>query len=150
MHFSKALQPGLHIPLGLKKLSVCLKCKGKTSKSMLILNKNPFMKKNAYSCSIIILHWKRMKTSQEQNLEFQVIWCSLYHLLTKSILQEGETVFESNWITKHFFFFFPQDLVFSLQTACEGSSVRFSNRLSACLSHSLSPSQLCSTGWVSF
>lgn len=55
MHLSKALQPGLHIPLGLRKLSVCLKCKGKTSKTTLILNKNPIYE-NAYSCSIIILH----------------------------------------------------------------------------------------------
>lgn len=59
-----------------------------------------------------------MKTSQEQNVELQVIWCSLYHLLTKSILQEGETVFESNWKTKPFFFLLlSQNFIFSQETA---------------------------------
>lgn len=37
---------------------------------------------------------ERMKISQEQSLEFQVIRCSLCHLLTKSILQESN-VFSS-------------------------------------------------------
>lgn len=44
MHLNKALQPGLHIPFGLRELFVCQKCRGKTSKSMFIFNKNPFMK----------------------------------------------------------------------------------------------------------
>lgn len=59
MHLSKALQPGLHIPLGLRKLFVCLKCKGKTSESLSISNDNPVYekekKKKAYSCSIVVL-----------------------------------------------------------------------------------------------
>ncbi len=62
MHLSKALQPGLHIPLGLRKLSVCLKCKGKTSKSMLILNKNPFMKK----CLFMQYHYSPLKEDENK------------------------------------------------------------------------------------
>lgn len=65
MHLSKALQPGLHIPLGLRKLSVCLKCKGKTSKSILILNKNHFMKMLIHAVSLFSTDrgWKHARNS---------------------------------------------------------------------------------------
>lgn len=61
MHLSKALQPGLHIPLGLRKLFVCLQCKGKTSKSMSISNKNPFMK-----CLFMQYHYSPLTEDENQ------------------------------------------------------------------------------------
>lgn len=130
MHLSKALQPGLHIPLGLRKLSVCLKCKGKTSKSKLISKKDPFLKTLIHAVSLFSTE-RRWKQARNWSLEFQVVRCSLYDLLSKSILQRRETVFESNWIMK--LFFSPQDLVFSLANSVRGF---FSEilKLSACLS----------------
>lgn len=110
MLLSKALQTWLaHSTRTEEVISVYLKCKGKTSKSMLIWNKNPFMKMLIHAVSLFS-HWKRMKISQEQSLELQVIRCSLCDLLTKSILQERNR--ES---------FFP---LFSLKTACEVCSIR--------------------------
>jgi len=44
MHSSKALQPGLHIPLGSRESSISLECKRKTSTSRLISNKDPGLK----------------------------------------------------------------------------------------------------------
>lgn len=104
MHLSKALQLGLRIPLGLRKLSVCLKCKGKTFKSMLILNKNPFMKMLMHAVSFSSERWwkqarNRICSSRSYGAVFMI--CSLNPSF-RSVRRV--CVFESNWIMKPFFF----------------------------------------------
>lgn len=49
MHFSKALQPGCTFHLGLGKVSVCLKCKGKTYESV------SFFKKGVRGVRVLML-----------------------------------------------------------------------------------------------
>lgn len=98
MHLSKALQPGLHIPFGLRKLFVCLKCKGKTSESLSISNENPVYEKEKkmliHAVSLFSAE-SRVKTSREQILGFRSYGALLIVLLAKPILQEGEGVAES-------------------------------------------------------
>lgn len=81
MHLSKALQPGLHIPLGLRKLFVCLKCKGKTSESLSISTTTiPFMKKKKkclfmqYRCSPL----KEGENKPGTDFGFQIARCAPY------------------------------------------------------------------------
>lgn len=98
MHLSKALQPGLHIPLGLRKLFVCLKCKGKTSESLSISNDNPVYEKEKKMLIHAVSLFSAERGWKQAGNRFWVpdrTVRSLSFLLAKPILQEGEGVAES-------------------------------------------------------
>lgn len=90
MHLSKALQPALHVPLGLRKLSVGRKCKGKTPKSMLFS-----IRILLWKCLFMQYHYSPLKEDENvpgtERLEFQVEWCRRYRVFAKSVLWERET-----------------------------------------------------------
>lgn len=104
MHLSKALQPSLHIPSGLRKLSVCLKCREKTSESMFIFNKNPFMKMLIHAVSLFSTErgWKQARNRIWSSRSFGAVF--IICLLKPSFRSVRQPwVFESNWITNPFF-----------------------------------------------
>lgn len=92
MHFSKALQPGLHIPPGVEEVFHPSRVQRKTSESVSILNKNLIFEKGEEegggrgclcSCSIIALHWKGQRNKPGTDSRFYVV------VFAKPILRRG-------------------------------------------------------------
>lgn len=95
MHQSKALQPGLHIPL-LRKLLVCLKCKRGN-----FLNKNSFLKMLIHAVS-------SLSTDGGQNQGRNRMWSSRSYDVVFVIFSPNPSfrrttqsgAFECNWMRK--------------------------------------------------